>query len=196
MEWAIEHLRKDKDFFACACSGEVLADIANQMPADGWIDWWERNNTKTQEEWLKDGFARYAVAVHVPPAESEIEPLLSLLGNSNTNESERIPGYIRYNAYRWLRDSGFKPVGYAVSNLSESTSEVVKKGLVRYSQFELLCPKQDQVGILAFGKTCEASESPPPFMSTSKIKYSVYAVICLLPTVGGFLIWRLLRRKR
>ena len=82
---------------------------------------------------------------------------------------------------------------YAVSNLTESTSDVVKKGLFRYYQFERWCPRG--VGILAFGKTYGANAPPPPFMSDSTVKYALYAVICLLLMVGIYLIWRVLRKK-
>ena len=68
----------------------------------------------------------HGVTVHLPPTSDDVEPLLRLLGQQSEDEiSERkegesrpevVPEYIQYNAFRWLRDSGFQPLRFAASN--------------------------------------------------------------------------------
>jgi hypothetical protein len=106
--------------------------ITNQYvseDADPWLAWWEKNKTKSQLEWIADGFAQRGFKVSVPPTAVQAPILLAILDRSKPNSS---PGQepLRYNAFRCLRDSGFDPIKYALSQ--QSMNDDVKNGLSEY----------------------------------------------------------------
>jgi len=116
-------------------------------------------------------------------------PLLDLLGNTATNKGARVPEYLKYNAFRWLRDSGFNAMKYAVSNLTEASDQQVRRGLLEYANFESRYPGRDYVGILAFGHTKDDMwDLPQPIMSTPRFLAKIYMTIYGAPFVGALLI--------
>ncbi|MBI4232724.1 hypothetical protein HY605_05840 [Candidatus Peregrinibacteria bacterium] len=159
--WIMARAERGEIISECGNIGHkdaALEFITNHNPAKGkeggiekeWLQWWSKNKDKSQLEWIKDGFVQYGVQVHIPPEADDWEPLLVLLGNTGTNEANKIPSYVKYNAYRWLRDSGFDPIVFAISNVNVSTPDVVRQGLFEYSKYFDIFPKRDQVGILPF----------------------------------------------
>ncbi len=154
-----------------------------------WVEWWMANNDKTQEHWIRDGLARYGVLLHVPPSSADFGPLLTVLGDTATNRLERVPHYVKYNAFRWLRDSGFDPLRYALSNVSPETPEAVKNGLFAYCTNATLYPKIDGVGILAFGKQTSAEDTfPGPYLLTYPARLTAYSLMVFPICLGSYLL--------
>lgn len=104
------------------CEGPIshastaLRLMSNQDYGDGsdaWLAWWAANRGKKQSEWITEGFAKAGIPVSFPPTADQTAGLLRLLNPSSDNPRPP-PEHIRFNAYRWLRDSGFDPVDYAL----------------------------------------------------------------------------------
>jgi hypothetical protein len=198
MSWAMAHMEPGEDISGCG-GGHRDSDfrqIANQdvgESATEWLAWWKKNGSKPQEEWIRDGFTHYGVTVAVPPSDADTTPLLTLLGNMSTNKTDQIPGFVKYNAFRWLRDSGFNPVAFAVSNLTASTQAEVKTGLLEYLRQERIFPKRDHVGELMFGKTIDPYAGYcRPAMLEPGFKIGVYGLVFGLPCVAaGLIAWTL-----
>jgi hypothetical protein len=112
--WLDERIRNPEKFRYCGCTRYALALMANHE-MDSWAPWTDANRSRTQVEWIKDGFLKHGVTVHLPPGPEDTAPLLRLLGRKTWNTlfggpqgaeaPESIPSYIQYNAFRWLRDS-------------------------------------------------------------------------------------------
>ena len=203
--WIMQKAEQGEDISDCGNIGHkdaALQYITCQNPvkeAEGrwekgatekaWLAWWKENKDRTQEQWIQDGLARYGVPVHAPSGQMEYEPLLALLGNTNTNRLAGVPHYapryVKYNAFRWLRDSGFDPLTFAVSNLTSATPEIVQRGLFAYSKNATLHPKLDGAGILLFGKQAiDGDDSRRPDFFGAPVRLTAYSLI-LLPLLGG-----------
>jgi hypothetical protein len=152
-----------KHFRVCGCTETALALMCNQH-ADSWEEWAKANRGRTQEEWIRDGFLKYGVSVHLPPEAGDVEPLLGLVGKKGwnflyegprgTNAPDSIPSYVQYNAFRWLRDSGFNPLTFARSNTSMVASQDVAIALLKYAKWQSAFPdaERHELGVLAFAK--------------------------------------------
>ena len=151
-EWIMRRLPGEEDQWSCASGHKTsaLESITNYSPGGErgkwpqdlplWLAWWEQNRSKTQDQWIVDGFAAEGVVIHHPPAEEDWPTLLKVLGHVNpkddkpAQEGDRIqPECFKYNAFRCLRDSEFNPVQYAME--AEITPEV-KAGLLLYRRLE------------------------------------------------------------
>jgi hypothetical protein len=138
------HVAEDEDmscFGRLSHAADAMKYITNQDVgdnADAWHDWWAKNNSKSQIEWLADGFRQRGLDVDVPPSAEQMSALLELLGNSRTDESEGAPEHLKYNAFRCLRESGFEPVQYAISQ--RSLSEEIERGLLEYARLNARWP--------------------------------------------------------
>jgi hypothetical protein len=164
--WLADKAATDKNFLACGCSEAALGLMSNQHP-DSWSEWMKANRNRTQEEWIRDGFSQYGVSVHLPPDAHDVEPLLKLIGRptwnflmggpQGTNAPEDVPDYVQYNAFRWLRDSGFNRSEYVRSNATVAASRDMTIALLKYanwqSSFEFA--QRDHLGVLAFAKEPE-----------------------------------------
>ena len=193
--WLEGKASTDKNFRVCGCTETALALMSNQ-DTNSWEDWLKTNRNKTQEEWIQDGFSQYGVIVHPPPDQRDVEPLLKLIGRKRwnflmggpqgTNAPEAIPDYVQYNAFRWLRDSGFKPGQFTFSNATEVATQNLTLALVKYSQMEGSFPANNNLGVLAFGKQSDG-EFPfgVPWIATNKIAVIVYSAMILL-LLSGF----------
>jgi hypothetical protein len=199
-QWIMAHVvpGASMDCMGTPChSSAAMRDITNQDAgdgADGWLAWWAANGSKPQEEWIRDGFTNCGVTVHLPPEPADTESLLGLLGRAGTNAPEAVPWHVKYNAYRWLRDSGFSPVGYAVTNLTEHSPGVLRAGLVSYARLGESYPRRDGVGLLNLGLREEDPSAglPLPNALRPRFRLAVYALMAapLLVALG------LLRRSR
>lgn len=202
MSWAMSHTRPDDDISGCVAGHRVggFRQITNHDLGDSaaeWLAWWQQNEAKSQEEWIRDGFTPYGVTVGIPPSEADTIPLLTLLGNVSTNESDRIPGFVKYNAFRWLRDSGFNPVAFAISNATESTQTVITAGLLEYFRRERIFPKRDHVGELTFGENRDLyADCTLPGMLQPRFKAGVYALVFGLPCLAVAMIAWTLKKPR
>jgi hypothetical protein len=134
-------------------SATAMRHITNQdagNDADGWLRWWNENRSKSQEEWIADGFRYRGFDVDVPPKAEQIPTLLTLMGNSGTDELTEVPPELKYNAFRCLRDSGFEPVAFALS--SRTVSAKLERRLLEYAKWQVRSPAIAGVGILPFGE--------------------------------------------
>ncbi len=114
-----------------------------------WGQWWKAHRAQTQEQWIQEGFKRHGFDISLPPTPNDWPALLSILGATAGPEDWKwsptepfYPSYLRYNAYRWLRDSGFDPVSYLQDRPSQTLSGNESGGLIQYqeekAQFEYL----------------------------------------------------------
>ncbi len=185
--------------------------MTNQAPGEGsdaWLAWWEREGGKSQVDWMVEGFAQAGVEVAVPPSREDWPALLRVMSEmegageeENGGEGEDkdwsptgVPDRLVYNAFRWLRDSGFDPVRFALDHREELTP-TLERGLSRYQDYSLRFPKSDGIGILAFGMEEDSTGwwRPLPQFLGWKFRSFVYAVIFLPGLIGvGMLVvrWR------
>jgi hypothetical protein len=199
-EWIMGHVRPGTTMgcFGYPChSATAMQFITNQdvgEDADAWLDWWEKNKSKSQEEWIADGFAQRGVKIDVPPSPEQCAMILTLLGNSETNESRGVPKQMKYNAFRCLRDSGFDPVEFALSH--RTISGDVERGLLEYSKRYRRDPEAVGVGILPFGKNDANRQGPAAEMATLGFQAKAYTLVFAPLGLGtALLVWSFRRRK-
>jgi len=200
-EWIIARVKPGTSM-GCAgspChSASSMRLITNQdvgEDADAWLDWWRRNKTKSQGEWMRDGFRQCGIEVDVPPTPEQSPALLVLLGDAETNALKAISKEVRYNAFRCLRDSGFDPVAFAISNRIEGAE--IERGLLEYARRQRLLPLAGGVGILPFGRRRDEPKCVTlPVLATPRFRLAANALVFGLPLVGaGLLFWSGRRRK-
>jgi hypothetical protein len=111
--WIISRIKPGQEIYSCKFGhlGEALEDITCHYPkceAEVWIAWWQTNQSKSQVDWIKDGFADLGVKLETPLSTNNIIELLKL-ANPPTNSPIRtnyLGQGIKMNAFKWLRDSG------------------------------------------------------------------------------------------
>ncbi len=203
-EWIIHRLKPGQDFSDFGPSQVTHADSALEYltaqdpttksakkeeadAAGAWLAWWQTNQQKTQVQWIQDGLRLYGVTAHLPPDPADWAPLLALLGQSGTNRDEVAPRYISYNACRWLRDSGFEAIPYALSNLTASAE--VRVGLLRYAKFEGTHPRHLGLGILPLVENYgEFAGLPRPAILMPRVRWTVYGIIFATISLGSGLL--------
>lgn len=214
-EWIINKAAQGEKLAGCFNVGHkdsALQHITNQDPTNGkncdeskkWVEWWGANKNKNQLQWIQDGFLKYGVKVTFPAKSDEYKPLLEILGKrkvENNYEMAFFPDYLRYNAFRWLRDSGFNPLDYALKVVNKNSSKEEINGLYEYQQQYKLTPHEDCVGLLPL--LCENKtyypydyygESRPRFYDP-KVKLIVYSIIFLPMIIGISLLWSTRKKK-
>jgi hypothetical protein len=166
-EWMaplIAYAESGKDLGCFGCHrGVALELLTNQNPAKSgdpsveWPKWWAANRHKSQEDWILEGFLADGIQVSKPAAKSEHPTLLRLMGENHApaNDWEKEhprkahPEHLRFNAFRWLRDSGFDPVKFLLESDPSTLEEAVKNGVVAYTK-EMRWLETGPVGRLAF----------------------------------------------
>lgn len=203
--WLENKATTAKNFRVCGCTETALALISNQHP-DSWEEWMKTNQNRTQEEWVRDGFLRYGVSVQIPPDVSDVEPLLKLMGRNSwnflsggpqgTNAPNSIPDYVQYNAFRWLRDAGFKPTAFARSNATLVASQDMAMALIKYANWHgaFSLAEHDNLGILAFAKKSDPDFGfARPLIATPWVSVVVYGSVIVFLSLG---LWLAAFRKR
>lgn len=162
-------------------------DVGDQ--ADAWLDWWKKNKSKSQEEWIAEGFHQLEIEVDVPPSPEQASILLALLDSRQTSTSNELPNHVKYNAFRCLRDSGFEPVRFAISN--QEISDSLKRGLLEYAERQRQWPRACDVGILPFGER-EVDAGFVPMIFEPKFQLIACALVFGPPlAAAGLLFWSL-----
>jgi len=172
-----------------------MRNITNQdvgEDADAWVDWWRKNRSKSQEEWIADGFRQRGFDIAVPPTAVQTPILLAVLGNSETNKLTAIPNEMKYNAFRCLRDSGFETVAFALSN--RTLSAEIGQGLLEYAKRERLSPSGNGIGILPFGRKKDKWEGM--LMPPTKYRVTANVLVFGLPLLGVALLACSYRKKK
>ena len=186
-----------KDAALKRITGNDAAPGTNWNTESQWLSWWSTNKEKSQVEWIQAGLRNYGVSVHIPPVDADHEPLLALLGNKSTNATEKIPPFVRYNAFRWLRDSGFQAIPFAMSNITAQTPPLVRDGVFEYGKFERAWPKSDDIGILEFIAPAPDADIPlrPAFFG-ARVQLGAYSLM-VVPLLGGttLLVYSWRRKK-
>ncbi len=76
-------------------SATAMQFITNQdvgEDADAWLDWWEMNQSKSQEEWIADGFAQRGLKIDVPPMPDQTRHASHVAGRLANGRIRRHPG--------------------------------------------------------------------------------------------------------
>ncbi len=192
--WLEERLRNASNFRRCGCTSAALELMANRQPTllEQWTD---ANRERSQEEWIKDGFLDHDVTVHLPPTPDDTVPLLKLLGREPGDEVQGVdnpdhaPGFVRYNAFRWLRDSGFEPLEFTLSNAALATEPDISAGLQAFVRWQAAYPGNDSLGVLAFGRH-DADRTDLDWRSPITEPWFVVGVdaVIVISTLGGILV--------
>ena len=201
-EWIMAHVKRGTSM---GCIGDGPCHSATSMryitnqdvgeDADAWLDWWEKNKSKSQQEWMRDGFRALGLEIGVPPTAEQTPSLLALMGNSETNQAKAIREEMKYNAFRCLRDSGFNPVAFALSNQMASTE--IQSGLLEYAKNERFWPSASRVGILSFPNKDEDRKSMPiPAMLEPRFQIIANALVFGLPLIGTVVMIFSFRRTK
>jgi hypothetical protein len=106
---------------------EALQVITNQdagRNAEDWRAWYELNKDKSQEAWIRDGFAKYQLPVATPPGDMFVATLI------RASDPKYRPEYIRTNALRMLKTIQADTVIRLARPLAESTDVAGKRGTV------------------------------------------------------------------
>ena len=200
--WLLERTRHPEKFRVCGCTEYVLSLMSNRH-GSSWKKWAKANRERSQEEWIKDGFSEYSVDVHLPPQSDDTLPLLRLLGRKSWNffqelqpkDKEAVPNYVQYNAFRWLRDSGFDPYGFAHSNQALLAESQITVGLLKFCRWKVAYPGGDGLGVLAFGRKPQTIEPCPPLVVSPWFEAGVFAFIAASLVSGLILLFRFTRSR-
>lgn len=198
--WLVEQARHPDRFRVCGCTEYALALMANRH-IGSWAVWAEGNRGHSQEEWIREGFLAQGVMVHLPPQPDDTLPLLKLLGRKSwnflwagpqgTNMPEAVPSYVHYNAYRWLRDSGFDARKFALSNAVLVATAEVAGGLVNYSQWLAAYPGEAGAGVLALGgNSARDPKGLRPPLASPWLNAGVNALMVVLVVAGVAMLRR------
>jgi hypothetical protein len=199
-EWIVKNVQpgESTDCFGRLChSSTSMQYLTNQdlgQKSDTWVEWWEKNQSNTQEQWIAEGFAERGIKVDVPPSPDQRPALLAVLGRATPDESNEIHKAVKYNAFRCLRDTDFDPVEYALS--TPKLSDEIKRGLQEYEKLERRWPTAMGLGILHFGKDEDAMQKGHlPSLLTVPFQTLAYTLSLGTPILGLCLILWSLRRK-
>ena len=200
------------EFEGCeACQFSCLEGMANHSfdSVDEWVRWYSANSGKTQEDWIQQGFEEKGFRIGLPPSKSDAVTLLGVLGtrssdsedvDSKGNQSFVAPYFLRYNAFRWLRDMGVDPIEFLLGRGQLVLSEEITNGLRQFRDFLDEFPSSNRVGLLAFATPPTPywdyfSESvPEPYPQLSML--ICLALIGILALSGFFLTRRGIRALR
>ena len=198
--WLVDKMHGGGNFRVCGCTATALMMMANR-DEQSWKEWADAHHDETQEEWIREGFAQRGVIVHLPPQPADTVPLLEVLGHSTwntlwggpqgTNAPEAFPNYLQYNAFRWLRDSGFDQTTFAAANAPALSSDAVRIGLMQYTKWNAAYPRHDGVGILAFGKESDDTSWGTPTLLRLRSQAAAWLVV-ITPILVGVVVlcWR------
>jgi hypothetical protein len=170
----------------------------DERDAAAWLAWWEHNKSKSQEDWIRDGFQKHGVELQTPLTPSNMLALLKMAGCTDPalgdeEESQappkesQVPHYVRYNAFRWLRDSDFDPYSFRVEDLPAKGGKEVLQGLLRLAAAQAVLPKDDGLGVLNLGRPPHAPGEPP---AAATLSFQLVAnVIIFVPLGAGLLLF-------
>jgi hypothetical protein len=204
-EWIMAHVKPGTGMGCLGgdpChSATAMRFITNQdagEDANGWLGWWEKNKSKSQETWIADGFAQRGFKIDVPPTPNQTATILTLLGNSDTNKLTAIPEHLNYNAFRCLRDVGFDPVAFALSNHAASAD--VQRGLLEFAKRQRFWPASTGLGALPFAKHNQGSDDLDykhlPAMLSLRFQIVANTLVIMPLILGAALVLWSFRKKR
>lgn len=170
----------------------ALSEITNQVGIESgkeWLKWWQKNKDKNQEEWIKDGFEKVGIDLHERLLSADILELLIVIG-----DKERFQAPLRTNAFRWLRDSDFDVFSFKYSDFPTENSDKVLKGLLIYSSWNAVWPKNKSPLTLDLGRRPKSNvRGKMPNVCSLSVKIGVWLFIIL--NMIGSIIFLLKARK-
>jgi hypothetical protein len=201
VEWVMAHIRPGDDILSCASGHKAhgLRFLTNQAAGDSaeaWLAWWEQNKSKTQEDWIREGFRKHGLELQSPLTQKNIASLLKLAARVN-EEKGGSPDYIQYNAFRWLRDSDFEPDKFTVKDIPTKDADRVLQGLLRFSSLSTKYPKCDGLGVLRLGEPLgpvDKYDSRPRWMET-RFQVLANAAVFVPFCAGVLLLWLSFRTR-
>lgn len=187
------------DLYVLLIRSFAMRFITNQdvgEKADAWLDWWETNRAKSQEEWIADGFANRGFKIDVPPKSDQTCVILALMGSPEAEESAAIPEHMKYNAFRCLRDSGFEPVQFVLANHAIPTD--IEGGLLEYAKWQRRWPEAIGLGTLPFANKGGTTEHQyPPTILKPVVKTAACTIIFVSAALGVVLfLWSFRQSKQ
>ena len=202
VQWIMDRVRSDKDLLGCSAGHKdhALRLLTNQDAGKSvadWRAWWEQNRSKSQEDWIREGFRKYDVDLQTPPTRANTVALLKLAVYMEEKPG-CIPDYIQYNAFRWLRDSDFEPDKFTVKDIPAKDVDRVLQGLVRFARRSGEYPKCDGVGVLNLGEPVSHYDFTPDIFSS---RWRILADTIVFGSLGAglLLLWlsfRVVRREK
>jgi hypothetical protein len=103
--------------------------------AGAWLEWWRDNRSRPQADWIRDGFVQRGLFGEDSTEEEIVMLLLKGLGRHRDVDSVRLPPYVAFNAYRYLRLGGFDPVEFLSKERGPVWDEEMLRGVRRYWAF-------------------------------------------------------------
>jgi hypothetical protein len=199
VDWIVDHAHSDDDLIGCSAGHKDhgLRFLTNQdagTSAAAWHAWWEQNKTKSQEDWIREGFRKYDIDLQTPLTPANTIALLKLAARTDEQKGGS-PDYIQYNAFRWLRDSDFNPEEFAVKDIPAKDADRVLQGLVRFSRLSGEHSKYDGIGVLNLGEPYTPYDSRPPMLEP-EFQILVNAVIFVPLCAALLLLWLSFRLNR
>ena len=178
-------------------SATAMEYITNQRVgenSDDWLAWWENNASTSQLEWISDGFKLHDISLDPSPTSNQVKSLLDVLGEKKSDDDDN--EYLRYNAFRWLRDSGFDPVEFVVGDADLSDTHMA--GLHEYARREHYFPRALKLGLINLGNDDQEVYFEPPMMLDpvfeKKMRLQVWGALALGIIVLGFCVAK--RKKK
>ncbi|HEU6448413.1 MAG TPA: hypothetical protein VFV23_08255 [Verrucomicrobiae bacterium] len=188
----ITKLKPNQEIGGCENShlGEALEDLTNQglgTKSDAWIAWWKTNQNKTQLEWIRDGFEKQGIQLQKPLTTNNIIALLKLINPSpwSVFSTNQFSHTLRYNAMRWLRDSGFRAQQFDLSLIPEKDRDQIIFALLEYAQW--YGEHYFDPGHLPIDGEFSYSYPEPIFLS-KELRWKVYLAIIFVGLFGFILI--------
>lgn len=191
--WVIRQInlvKPEKENYSCGewpyHLPDAIADMTNQRLTNtaAWIGWWETYKNKTQVEWIREGFSQKGIILHQPLTTNDITTLLKLIGTTNMQSN------LRYNAKRWLRDSGISANQVHLKEVPFEEQDQIAKGLVSYAFWHgeyWNAPGQLAIVEGDIGNSWKFGE---PTIEHTPFKLTVIALIIATALTGIFLLHR------
>jgi hypothetical protein len=197
-ERVVDNLQPGEEFGCGSGHKETaLRMMTNQDAGDAaaWLVWWEQNKSKSQEDWIRDGFRKYKVDIHTPLTPSNIISLLKITAYTDDDKCG-VPDYVQYNAFRWLRDSDFDPKTFSIKDIPSKDGNEVLHGLVRFAYWSGVIPKRDGLGVFKLGDPVDIEANcPMPQSATLGFKITANAIVFVPLCIGSLLLWLSFRRR-
>ena len=190
VQWIMDHIRPGDNICSCSAGHKSagLRLLTNQDAGDtaeAWLVWWKQNKSKSQEDWIQEGFQKLGVDFQKPLTQANVVALLRLAAYPK-EEGDTTHYYVQYNAFRWLRDSDFDPKKFAVKDLPAKNADQVLQGLLRFARLSGEFPKYFRLGVLNLGESPRDSDLLLE-ISTPKVK-TLANVAVFLPICAGLLL--------
>jgi hypothetical protein len=194
--WIMKHIKPGEEIVGCEAShlAGALADMTNQQlgyQADPWLAWWRTNQNKTQLEWIRDGFASKGIILQQPLTTNNILALLKLshLATNSpvfTNTPPNLRTSLRFNAFRWLRDSGFRSIEFDLKNIPEEDRNQITLALIDYAEWSGI--HRDDPGKLPINEYSLGYPSSDACFLTPRFRWPLYLTIIAMALGGWYLL--------